>query len=101
MQSTHPLEIPEIVSYVASYVRKRNLTACALVSKTWYQAFNPFIWHDITSNHDEQFLPKAIHRHSQLVRTYLAHKCIYKRKKEILKLRFPNLVSLDLSAITL
>ncbi|KAF9963491.1 hypothetical protein BGZ65_002934 [Modicella reniformis] len=66
MQSAHPLKILEIVSYVASYVRKRDLTACALVSKTWYQAFNPSIWYDISWEPRRQFLPKAIHRHIQL-----------------------------------
>ncbi|KAF9935942.1 hypothetical protein BGZ65_002858, partial [Modicella reniformis] len=95
MQSTHPLEIPEIVSYVTLYVRKRDLTVCALVSKTWYQAFNPFIWHDISWNYGRPFLPEAIHRHTQLVKTFKANHRIDERK-ELLDLRFPNLVSLDL-----
>ncbi|KAF9936211.1 hypothetical protein BGZ65_002666 [Modicella reniformis] len=96
MQSTHPLEIPEIISCVASYVRKHNLKACALVSKTWYQAFNPFIWHDITWNRGRRRLPVAIHRHTQLVKTLKA-KHNLKETKELLDLIFPNLASLDLT----
>ncbi|KAF9961325.1 hypothetical protein BGZ65_010885 [Modicella reniformis] len=95
MPSEHPLEIPEIVSYMASYMRKRDHTACALVSKTWYQVFNPFIWHHISWNYERPFLPEAIHRHTQLVRTV---KTVYAYKKEtakLLKLRLPNLVSLN------
>ncbi|KAF9976690.1 hypothetical protein BGZ65_007722, partial [Modicella reniformis] len=102
MQSAHPLEIPEIVSYVASYVRKRNLTTCALVSKTWYQAFNPFIWHDINCEFEGPYLPEALHRHTQLVRTLKADYSSGKEgRKKLLDLRFPNLVSLDLSIILL
>ncbi|KAF9935943.1 hypothetical protein BGZ65_002859 [Modicella reniformis] len=93
MQSTHPLGIPEIVSYVASYVRKRDLTACALVSKTWYQAFNPLIWHDISWKYGRPFLPEAIQRHSQLVRAFKVPFGV--ETKALHSLRFPKLVSLD------
>ncbi|KAF9936210.1 hypothetical protein BGZ65_002665 [Modicella reniformis] len=95
MQSTHPLEIPEIVSQVASYVRKHTLKGCALVSTTWYQAFNPLIWRDISWKNARPFL-EAIHPHTQLVRTFKADHGINERRKEFLDLRFPNLVSLDL-----
>lgn len=48
MASTHPLEITEILLYVASYVSVKSLPACARVSKAWYQAFIPAIWKEIT-----------------------------------------------------
>ncbi|KAF9917440.1 hypothetical protein BGZ65_012878, partial [Modicella reniformis] len=91
MQSA-PLEILEIVSYVASHVRKRDLTAGALVSKTWYQAFNPFIWHSINWKHGRQVLPK----HTQFVRAFRIGDDINKERNRVLDLRFPNLVSLDM-----
>ncbi|KAK3810171.1 MAG: hypothetical protein J3Q66DRAFT_352311 [Benniella sp.] len=47
MPSQHPLELPEILSHIASYVHKRSRPACARVSKGWYQAFIPHIWKDI------------------------------------------------------
>ncbi|KAF9980976.1 hypothetical protein BGZ65_004460 [Modicella reniformis] len=98
MQPTHFQEIPELLSYVASFVQRRDLTACALVSKTWHQAFNPFIWHDVSWNYVRPFLPQAIHRHSQLVKTFKANRYSNKEgRKEVSGLRFPNLVSLDMS----
>ena len=48
MPSQHPLELPEILSDVASYVYKRSRPACARVSKGWYQAFIPHIWKDVS-----------------------------------------------------
>ncbi|KAK3810170.1 MAG: hypothetical protein J3Q66DRAFT_64094 [Benniella sp.] len=47
MPSQHPLELPEILSHIASYVHKRSRPSCARVSKGWYQAFIPLIWKDI------------------------------------------------------
>ena len=48
MPSRHPLELPEILSHIASYVHERSLPACARVSKGWYQAFIPHIWKDVS-----------------------------------------------------
>ncbi|KAK3810168.1 MAG: hypothetical protein J3Q66DRAFT_352304 [Benniella sp.] len=47
MLSQHPLEVPEILSHVASYVHECSRPSCARVSKGWYQAFIPLIWKDI------------------------------------------------------
>ncbi|KAF9945895.1 hypothetical protein BGZ65_010247, partial [Modicella reniformis] len=59
---------------VCAQVRPHNLYTRLqkLVSTIKHQAFNPFIWHDIPWCQERQFLPKAIHRHTQLVIAFKA-----------------------------
>ncbi|KAK3823250.1 MAG: hypothetical protein J3Q66DRAFT_331247 [Benniella sp.] len=67
MPSPHPLELTEIISLVVRYLPHRSLPSCARVSKAWYQACIPHIWHHI---HLKK-LPKStalIHRHRHHVR---------------------------------
>jgi len=47
MPSQQPLELPEILSHIASHVHWRSRPACARVSKEWHQAFIPHIWEDV------------------------------------------------------
>jgi len=79
------LELPEILSLVAVYVHRRSLLTCALVSKTWYQVFNPLIWKRIWLDDKKPYPPTAIQSHAHLVKTivvshspmgeYAAFKC--------------------------
>ncbi|KAG0246565.1 hypothetical protein BGX31_001017 [Mortierella sp. GBA43] len=41
---THPLEIPEILRLIASYVMYQDLPSCLCVSKAWKHSFLPFRW---------------------------------------------------------
>ncbi|KAK3810172.1 MAG: hypothetical protein J3Q66DRAFT_391321 [Benniella sp.] len=69
MPSQHPLEIPEVLSHVASYVHERSLPACAQVSKGWYQAFIPHIWKDIkliTQKPGPEAMPRYSHHVKKL-----------------------------------
>ena len=69
MPSQHPLELPEILSHVASYVHKRSLPACARVSKGWHQSFIPLIWKDIdltTQRPELEAMPRYSHHVKKL-----------------------------------
>ncbi|KAF9352893.1 hypothetical protein BGX34_011912 [Mortierella sp. NVP85] len=44
MAHTHPLEIQEIIDLVVSYLRRKDLTICIRVSKSWRDKFLPHIW---------------------------------------------------------
>ncbi|KAF9938983.1 hypothetical protein BGZ65_011779 [Modicella reniformis] len=91
MPSICPLELPEILQSVANQTSERSLPACALVSKAWYQVFNPHLWKDINLSEKRPNPPEAIQRHCHLVRT-LEITC--QPKQEHAALRFPNLASL-------
>ncbi|KAF9998346.1 hypothetical protein BGZ65_006152, partial [Modicella reniformis] len=93
MPSTNPLELPEILQNVANYVVKRSLPTCALVSNTWYQEFNPFIWKSIRLTKRKPTPPEAIQIHGHLVKI-LFISCTF--SQEHLVLRFPRLVSLTM-----
>ncbi|KAF9425499.1 hypothetical protein BGZ76_003207 [Entomortierella beljakovae] len=50
MTAQNPLQLPEILSLIATHVPQSALTNCALVSKTWHQIFIRLIWQDITKD---------------------------------------------------
>ncbi|GJJ74775.1 hypothetical protein EMPS_07133 [Entomortierella parvispora] len=39
-----PLDIPELLQLIASYMGKRDIASCLRVSRVWYQAFLPPLW---------------------------------------------------------
>jgi len=91
MPSQHPLEFPEILSHLASYVHERSLPTCARVSKGWYQAFIPHIWEEVSFTSRRPEL-EAIPRYSHHVK-----KLIFRVRNVILDLpQCPNLQSLTL-----
>ncbi|GJJ71517.1 hypothetical protein EMPS_03867 [Entomortierella parvispora] len=47
---THPLDIPEIAHQVGSYLNRKTLFACVLVSHPWHQSFLPLLWSDCSGN---------------------------------------------------
>ncbi|KAI8346121.1 hypothetical protein B0O80DRAFT_247375 [Mortierella sp. GBAus27b] len=65
MQPAHPLDLLDILSFVALYVRSRDLPNCLLVSRTWHQAFLPFVWKDIALDEPSE---AAVQVHRHLVR---------------------------------
>ncbi|KAF9352896.1 hypothetical protein BGX34_011915 [Mortierella sp. NVP85] len=44
MAPTHPLDIQEIIDLVVSYLRRKDLTICIRVSKSWRHKFLPHRW---------------------------------------------------------
>jgi len=70
MASTHPLEIPEILLYVASYVSVQSLPVCARVSKSWHQAFMPAVWKEIDLSDYKNGAFMAIRSHRHLVKSF-------------------------------
>ncbi|KAK3810176.1 MAG: hypothetical protein J3Q66DRAFT_404940 [Benniella sp.] len=69
MPSLHPLELPEVLLSVASYVSERSLPDCVRVSKAWHQVFVPLLWKDIALQKSRPIMPQAIHSNSQFVKT--------------------------------
>jgi len=69
MAPTHPLEIPEILLHMTSYVPVKSLPTCARVSKSWYQAFVPAIWKEISLSDDSKIPFKAMQSQSHLVQS--------------------------------
>ncbi|KAI8346123.1 hypothetical protein B0O80DRAFT_247389 [Mortierella sp. GBAus27b] len=65
MQPAHPLDLLDILSFVVLYVRSRDLPNCLLVSRTWHQAFLPFVWKDIALDKPSE---AAVQVHRHLVR---------------------------------
>ncbi|KAK3810254.1 MAG: hypothetical protein J3Q66DRAFT_405010 [Benniella sp.] len=94
MPSIHPLQLPEILSDVATYVPEHSLHACSLVSKLWHRVFNPHVWRNIRFHSDRRLLPKDVRCHALLVKTLNIDKTI---TQEYASLRLPNLVSLELA----
>ncbi|KAK3814145.1 MAG: hypothetical protein J3Q66DRAFT_371079 [Benniella sp.] len=68
------------------------MPACARVSKSWYQAFMPFIWKSISLNKPNPSLLEAVKNHHHLVKTLTLDSRVPKNAN----LRFPNLKSLSL-----
>ncbi|KAF9359167.1 hypothetical protein BGX34_008517 [Mortierella sp. NVP85] len=94
-REAHPssaLAIPEIVSNVVRYVPLYHMPACARVSKSWYQAFMPFIWENISLIKSKPSLLEAVNNHRHLVKTLTIHTLM----PRIASLRFPNLKSLSI-----
>jgi len=91
MLSPHPLQLPEIISHVASYVQEYSLPACAQVSKAWYQALVPFLWRNVSL--DRPPSPEAIKSNSRFIKSLAIN---FTLPQEYFTLRCPNLVSLSM-----
>ncbi|KAF9365673.1 hypothetical protein BGX34_009008 [Mortierella sp. NVP85] len=96
MPTTSPLEITEILSHLTIFVPKSSLLSCALVSKSWYHAFNPIIWHDIVLDKKHPDPPLAIQCHRHHVKEFKID--CKKATQGYINLRFPNLASLEIEA---
>jgi hypothetical protein len=93
MPSPQPLDLPEIISHIASYISEGSRPACARVSKAWYRALLPFIWKEIKLNGWGRLSLEAIQSHSNLVKTLEVDNI---PTQDYLALRCPNLVVLRL-----
>ncbi|KAG0059449.1 hypothetical protein BGZ89_000395, partial [Linnemannia elongata] len=64
---THPLDLPEILIHVASFLNTRDRKSCLLVCKPWHQTFIPLIWENVylwTYNRHQWPSIDAIDRHA-------------------------------------
>ncbi|GJJ78420.1 hypothetical protein EMPS_10779 [Entomortierella parvispora] len=43
----NPIDIPELLQLIASYMRKRDIVSCLCVSRLWYRAFLPDQWAEL------------------------------------------------------
>ncbi|KAG0327461.1 hypothetical protein BG000_000948 [Podila horticola] len=41
---TSPMDMPEILFYVAAFLTQQDLVTCTSVSRNWHQAFTPCLW---------------------------------------------------------
>ncbi|KAF9079878.1 hypothetical protein BGX23_003042 [Mortierella sp. AD031] len=61
------LDIPEILAHLGTFLDQRDARACVLVSKAWYEAFQPVLWEHVeTAN---EIPPLAMEKHAHLIRT--------------------------------
>lgn len=72
------------------------MPACARVSKSWYQAFMPFIWENVSLDRPRPSLLEAAKNHHRLVKTLTLDSLVPQNAG----LRFPNLKSLSLRSFT-
>ncbi|KAK3810225.1 MAG: hypothetical protein J3Q66DRAFT_352506 [Benniella sp.] len=92
MPSIHPLELPEILSQVSTYVAEKSLLSCALVSKAWHKVFIPQIWNELLTNKD---IPdEAVISHCHLIKTIDILNTVV---ADFPKWRFPNLDTLSVT----
>ncbi|KAG0356191.1 hypothetical protein BG005_004884 [Podila minutissima] len=64
------LEIPEIIERISAHQDRRTFASATRVSKSWYRAYLPILWHTIDNGqhwNDPGFL-KAIVQHGDLIR---------------------------------
>ncbi|KAF9435896.1 hypothetical protein BGZ76_005290 [Entomortierella beljakovae] len=47
IQNVHSIEIPEVMSMIASHLVRKDITACARVSKEWSKLFEAHLWKDV------------------------------------------------------
>ncbi|KAK3842647.1 MAG: hypothetical protein J3R72DRAFT_442816 [Linnemannia gamsii] len=47
-----PLQLPEILLYIAPYLTHQDLVVCLTVCRQWNQSFTPLIFHTITAQED-------------------------------------------------
>jgi len=72
MSTPRPLEIPELRHHVAQFLERRELTACALVSRDWHRSFVPYVWQslDIVSQFNDYEISAAVfQKHSSYIET--------------------------------
>ncbi|KAK3819595.1 MAG: hypothetical protein J3Q66DRAFT_335008 [Benniella sp.] len=103
MLPENPLEVPEIIGLVASYLKGKHLARCVQVSKGWRDLFLPYRWRTIrvgakptNYSHASRLLlgprPKDIYSHRHLIH-YL---WISGKTNGLDKHHFPNLRKLTL-----
>ncbi|KAF9148687.1 hypothetical protein BG015_009559 [Linnemannia schmuckeri] len=76
----HPLEIPEILAHIGSFMptwtdsysqsfKPTTLCSCLRVSKLWYRTFLPIMWHSFKPTLLTEHIPdEAVRRHGHLVK---------------------------------
>ncbi|KAF9960996.1 hypothetical protein BGZ65_011409 [Modicella reniformis] len=57
------LALQELGCHIASFLAPEDIFACCLVSKQWYQDWNPLYWKDVIRK-----VPKDLSRHGHLIR---------------------------------
>ncbi|KAG0260513.1 hypothetical protein DFQ27_003495 [Actinomortierella ambigua] len=53
------MDIPELATMVAQHLEASDLRSCALVRRTWYDNFNPFVWSTFVLNDVPAFEPSC------------------------------------------
>ncbi|KAF9092565.1 hypothetical protein BGX27_001790 [Mortierella sp. AM989] len=48
--SSNPLLLPDLLQPISRYIEPEDVYNCCLVSKTWYDAFNPLLWRTVIIN---------------------------------------------------
>ncbi|KAG0012962.1 hypothetical protein BGZ82_002338, partial [Podila clonocystis] len=91
---THALEVHEIAIQIRSFLTRKHLHACILVSRRWHEAFVPFLW-EKTQLKEYYVFPKPgdVLLHKNLVRylSYTAFSAV--NAVAYHQVTFPNLVS--------
>ncbi|KAF9325112.1 hypothetical protein BG006_011387 [Podila minutissima] len=54
---TSPMNMPEILLYVAAFLAQQDLVTCTSVSRQWYQAFTPCLWKKFQVSDDTLLRP--------------------------------------------
>ncbi|KAG0369976.1 hypothetical protein BGX24_002218, partial [Mortierella sp. AD032] len=71
-EHTHPLDVPEIRTNIASFLCRRDCTSCMRVNKAWYKDFACSVWHTIDfDENDDSFTkitPSTFAKYGHLIR---------------------------------
>ncbi|KAF9123549.1 hypothetical protein BGW39_008890 [Mortierella sp. 14UC] len=69
---THPLDLPEIRTTIASFLTNRDRVSCMQVNQGWFRDFAGSVWHTIAFRTDHPFTqlpPATIAKYGHLVRS--------------------------------
>ncbi|KAF9104268.1 hypothetical protein BGX27_010179 [Mortierella sp. AM989] len=94
-----PLEIPHIVDLIAQYLRKRDLYACTLVSKAFYEEFRRLYWQHIRIGYDSDDSEDSMITHIPESPSFLKNGHFI-RKLDIIEGRPGNLLKLLTSPLS-
>ncbi|KAF9962777.1 hypothetical protein BGZ65_007987 [Modicella reniformis] len=98
-RAIHPLDLPEIETHVAQYLKIGDLVRCVRVNKAWHSSFIPALWHEVILS------PKPKGREHSPSLTSVQKNAYFIRllsldskvKPEYLSISFPNLQLLHLT----
>ncbi|KAG0086988.1 hypothetical protein BGZ93_004298 [Podila epicladia] len=67
---TSPMDMPEILLYVAAYLTQQDLVTCTCVSRQWHQAFTPCLWKKFQISDDTllRLTPDILCKHAPQIR---------------------------------
>ncbi|KAF9092564.1 hypothetical protein BGX27_001789 [Mortierella sp. AM989] len=93
---THPLLLPELVSFLSYNVEPEDLHSCSLVCKTWHTEFNPLVWSTIVIYN--QYGPPRVLIQDIAAHIYHIRKLVYTESvpPEYMSIRCPNLETLKI-----